>query len=172
MQLAMSTYFSLIAAGKSVVTFVGTSNPLLQEQGIVQQPIANSDDSEIIYGDDVPQELTESYGTGVHEMPGFAEGGRTLRDRNQEFNEASPVLTGGDIDANYEQANAVGDESVGGTAPTPDMDIVDELGRAVGLEMDDRAFLRTNDILEERDDRRWELDPSSAEDYSDRRDEE
>lgn len=130
------------------------------------------DDDEVIYGDDVPQELTESYGTGVHEMPGFSEGGRTMRDRAQEFHEASPVLTGGDIDANYEQANAVGDESVGGTAPTPDMDIVDELGKAVGLEMDDQAFLRTNEILAERDDRRWELDPSSAEDYGDRRDEE
>ncbi|HEY9882578.1 MAG TPA: DUF6335 family protein, partial [Thermosynechococcaceae cyanobacterium] len=87
-------------------------------------------------------------------------------------NEASPTLTGGDIDANYEQANAVGDESVGGTANTPDMDVVDELGAAVGLEMDDRAFLRTTEILEQRDARRWELEPTSSEDYVDRRDEE
>ncbi|MCU0524491.1 MAG: DUF6335 family protein [Elainella sp. Prado103] len=57
----------------------------------------------------------------------------------------------------------LGDESVGGTAPTPDMDIVDQLGRAVGLEMDDRAFLRTNEILTQRDRQRWELDPDSAE---------
>jgi len=35
----------------------------------------------------------------------------------------------------------------------------------VGLEMDDNAFLRTNEILEERDDRRWDLDPESSEDY-------
>jgi len=40
--------------------------------------------------------------------------------------------------------------------PSPsDQDIVDEIGAAVGLEMDDNAFLRTNEILEERDDRRW-----------------
>jgi hypothetical protein len=119
---------------------------------------------------DLPQAVTESYGTGVHDQPGFAVGGRTLRDRMSDYNQASPVLTGGDVDANYEQANAVGDESVGGTAPTPDMDVVDELGAAVGLEMDDRAFLRTNEVLEQRDDRRWELDPLSSEDYGDRRD--
>lgn len=116
---------------------------------------------------DLPQELTESYGTGVHDQPNFAVGGRV-----KDFNEASPTLTGGDIDANYEQANADGDESVGGTVSTPDMDIVDELGAAVGLEMDDRSFLRTNDVLEERDARRWELEPSSSEDYTERRDEE
>ena len=52
------------------------------------------------------------------------------------------------------------------------MDVVEELGAAVGLEMDDRAFLRTTEILEQRDARRWELEPSSSEDYVDRRDEE
>jgi hypothetical protein len=35
--------------------------------------------------------------------------------------------------------------------------------------MDDFAFLRTNEILEERDDSRWELDLKSSEDYQDRR---
>lgn len=121
---------------------------------------------------DLPQEITESYGTGVHDQPGYAAGGRTMRDRMSDFNEASPTLTGGDVDANYEQANADGDESVGGTVSTPDMDVVDELGAAVGLEMNDRSFLRTNDMLEERDSRRWELEPTSSEDYTERRDEE
>ncbi len=59
----------------------------------------------------------------------------------------------------------VGDQAIGGTAPTPDQDLVDEMGAAVGIEMDDRAFLRTTEILESRDDRRWELDPDSSEDY-------
>ncbi len=36
--------------------------------------------------------------------------------------------------------------------------------------MDDGTFLRTNEILEQRDDRRWELDPTSSEDYQERRD--
>jgi len=117
---------------------------------------------------DVPQAYTESYGTGVQPLPGYNEGGRTIHDRQRNYNEADAVLTGGDIDANYEQANAVGDESVGGTAPTPDMDIVDDLGRAVGLEMDDKTFLMTNDLLENRDERRWELEPKSSEDYEER----
>lgn len=113
---------------------------------------------------DLLEEPVPSYGTGVHDQPRMSVGG-TLYDDLRDMNQADPHLTGGDIDANWEQANAVGDESVGGTAPTPDMDIVDELGAAVGLEMDDRAFLRTNEILEGRDNRRWELDPESAEDY-------
>ena len=98
-----------------------------------------------------PQEFTESYGTGVHEAssPDIADA----------------TLTGGDIEANVSEADAVGDEAVGGTAPTPDQDIVDEIGAAVGLEMSDRAFLRTTEMLEDRDDRRWELDPMSSEDY-------
>jgi hypothetical protein len=48
-------------------------------------------------------------------------------------------------------------------------DIVDEIGAAVGIEMDDAAFLRTSEMLEQRDDSRWELDPKSSEDYGNRR---
>jgi Family of unknown function (DUF6335) len=120
----------------------------------------------------LPQFITESYGTGVKEVPGYLEGGRTQQAYDRELNEASAALTGGDVDADYEQANAVGDESVGGTVVTPDMDIVDELGEAVGLEMDDSNFLHTSEILEHRDDLRWELEPKSSEDYRERRDEE
>jgi hypothetical protein len=47
--------------------------------------------------------------------------------------------------------------------------VTENLEKAVGLEMDDRSFLRTNDMLEQRDDQRWELDPSSSEDYQQRR---
>lgn len=134
----------------------------------VEDEVDDPNQAETVY-ENVPQEYTESYGTGVQEIPGYVEGGRTMQQRDRELNAADPSLTGGDIDANYEQAYAVGDEAVGGTVATPDQDIVDELGAAVGLEMDDRSFLRTNDILTERDDRRWELDPQSSEDYPDRR---
>jgi len=127
----------------------------------------NADDAPII--DDRPQGFTESYGTGLQGHPSDRAGSYSRRSDHHLYNQPDPLLTGGDIDANYEQAAAVGDEAVGGTVSTPDQDVVDELGAAVGLEMDDRAFLRTNDILEQRDDRRWELDPQSAEDYGDRR---
>lgn len=69
------------------------------------------------------------------------------------------------IDLSEVPTDMVGDQALGGTAPTPDQDLVDELGAAAGIEMDDRAFLRTTEILEGRDDRRWELEPESSEDY-------
>lgn len=118
----------------------------------------------------LPQELTQSYGTGLQGQPSDRAGRYSRRSDNQFYNNPDATLTGGDIDADYEQASVVGDEAVGGTVATPDQDVVDELGAAVGLELDDRTFLRTEDILEERDDRRWELDPKSSEDYGDRRD--
>jgi hypothetical protein len=117
----------------------------------------------------LPQALTESYGTGLQGKPSDRAGTYSRRSDSELANDADPILTGGDIDANYEQASVVGDEAVGGTAVTPDQDIVDELGAAVGVEIDDYTDVRINDLLEERDDRRWELDPKSSEDYEERR---
>ncbi len=142
---------------------VRTSN-MAEQKDLAQQ---NADKE--IQSRDLPQEITESYGTGVKDLPGYNIGGRTMRDERREYTETSPELTGGDVDAYWEDADAVGDEAVGGTVATPDQSVTEDLEAAVGLEMDDRAFLRTNDILEERDDRRWELDPKSSEDYQDRR---
>ena len=102
-----------------------------------------------------------------------------ITDRNQgigkmlendaENMEISGDVSGGDIDVNQYQAEVEGDEAVGGTTPTPDQNVTEYIEKAVGLEMDDRAFLRTNDILEQRDDQRYELDPTSSEDYQERR---
>lgn len=77
------------------------------------------------------------------------------------------VLAGGDIDAAWDQA-AVGEETVGGTTPTPDQDIVDEIGRAVGVDYEDAEPLHTTEKLERRDEQRWELHPASSEDFSER----
>ncbi|WP_066375350.1 MULTISPECIES: DUF6335 family protein [unclassified Anabaena] len=129
----------------------------------------NQDNQEEIKYDDLPQEVTESYGTGVKDLPGYNIGGRSLQVKRHEYTDTSPELTGGDIDAYWQDADAVGDEAVGGTAPTPDQNVTEDIEKAVGLEMNDKAFLRTNDILEQRDDRRWELDPKSSEDYEERR---
>lgn len=118
---------------------------------------------------DLPQKITESYGTGIREEVGLNIDGRPMRDRGDEYT-ANLELTGGDVDAAFSQAAAmVGDDAVGGTTANPDQNIVDELGTAVGLEMEDGEDLRTTDILNERDDRRWELDPTSSEDYQERR---
>jgi Family of unknown function (DUF6335) len=120
--------------------------------------------------EDLPQEITESLGTGVQEAPGYNIGGRTMWEPRGEDTETSPELGSDDADTYWEDADAVGEEAVGGSVSIPEHDLVDENGAAVGLEMDERAFLRTNEILEERDDRRYELDPTSSEDYQERRD--
>ncbi|MDZ8236423.1 MAG: DUF6335 family protein [Nostoc sp. ChiQUE01a] len=130
--------------------------------------MAKKNPNDEIKTDDLPQEITESYGTGVKDLPGYNIGGRSLRDERREYTETSPQLTGGDVDAYWQDADAVGDEAVGGTVATPDQNVTEDLEAAVGLEMDDFALLRTNDILEERDDARWELDPMSSEDYQQR----
>ena len=77
------------------------------------------------------------------------------------------VLTGGDIDAAWDQAE-IGEETVGGTTPTPDQDIVDEIGKAVGIEYEDAEPLHTTEKVERRDEQRWELHPASSEDFSER----
>jgi Family of unknown function (DUF6335) len=77
------------------------------------------------------------------------------------------VLTGGDIDAAWDQA-AVGEETVGGSTPTPDQDIVDEIGRAVGVDYEDSEPLDPESKLERRDENRWELHPASSEDFAER----
>ncbi|MEH1825821.1 MAG: DUF6335 family protein [Nostoc sp.] len=118
---------------------------------------------------DLPQEITESYGTGVKDLPGYNIGGSSIRAERDEYTETSPELTGGDVDAYWQDADAVGDEAVGGSTATPDQNVTEELETAVGLEMDDSEFLHTNDILEQRDGDRWELDPKSSEDYQNRR---
>ncbi len=95
-------------------------------------------------------------------------GRRELRERFDEHTETSPTLTGGDVDADWESAYSVGDEAPGGDNPTPDQDIVDDIGRAVGVEYQDNEELKGADKVAKRDKHRWELDPASAEDYDDR----
>jgi len=80
----------------------------------------------------------------------------------------SPELAGGDVDADLESAYFTGEEAAGGDNPTPDQDVVDEIGRSLGVEYQDNEELGTTEKVSERDRHRWELDPASAEDYKDR----
>ncbi|QLE48869.1 hypothetical protein FD724_12590 [Nostoc sp. C057] len=130
--------------------------------------MAKKNHNDEIQTNDLPQEITESYGTGVKELPGYNIGGRSIKAERDEYTETSPELTGGDVDAYWQDADAVGDEAVGGSTATPDKNVTEELEAAVGLEMADSEFLHTNDILEDRDGDRWELDPKSSEDYQER----
>ena len=90
-----------------------------------------------------------------------------MRQARREHTETSPAMTGGDVDADWEDAYAVGDEAPGGDNPTPDQDRVDDIGRALGIEYADNEELKGADKVADRDKHRWELDPASAEDYPD-----
>ena len=77
--------------------------------------------------------------------------------------ETGPRLSGGDVDADWMGAYASGEESVGGSVATPDQDVVDELGRALGVEQESDAPVRTSDeILRARDRLRWHLERNAA----------
>lgn len=90
-----------------------------------------------------------------------------LIEKLREHHSTSPALSGGDIDAAWEDA-AVGEETVGGENPTPDQDIVEELGIAVGIIYEDGEPLHTTEKLEARDEHRWELNPASSEGFDKR----
>lgn len=95
--------------------------------------------------------------------------GRThLRKVQDSLTQTDAGMTGGDVDADAQSAYSVGDEAPGGDNPTPDQDVVDEIGAAVGLEYQDAEELGGERKLEERDRRRWELDPASSDDYVER----
>jgi hypothetical protein len=95
-------------------------------------------------------------------------GRRELLEKYAEHTETSPAMTGGDVDADWESAYSVGDEAPGGDNPTPDQDIVDDIGRAVGVQYNDNEELKGEKKLLERDKHRWELDPASSDDWEDR----
>ena len=74
-------------------------------------------------------------------------GRRELKERFDEHTETGPALTGGDVDADWESAYSVGDEAPGGDNPTPDQDIVDDIGRAVGVEYQDNEELKGDEKI-------------------------
>ena len=94
-------------------------------------------------------------------------GADLLKRELREHHSRTPELSGGDIDADWAGAD-VGDETVGGSSPTPDQDVVEEIGEALGVTYEDNEPLHAAEKVEERDRKRWELDPASSEDYNDR----
>jgi len=95
-------------------------------------------------------------------------GRREMKERFEEHTETSPAMTAGDVDADWESAYSVGDEAPGGDNPTPDQDIVDDIGHAIGVEYQDNEELKGEAKISKRDRNRWELDPASSDDWDDR----
>ena len=93
----------------------------------------------------------------------LAVGGRdVLREELDEHHSLSPEITGGDLDASWQTANQAGEETVGGSSPTPDQDTVEDLGQAAGLSYRDGEPLDYDAKVLDRDRKRWELDPAST----------
>ena len=80
-----------------------------------------------------------------------------------EHHETGPAASGGDIDADWQRAQSSGEEAVGGSVSTPDQDVVDEIGHALGVEQPPQAPVRsTEEILQDRDRRYWDLERRAA----------
>jgi hypothetical protein len=94
--------------------------------------------------------------------------GRAEAAQNVREHHGMDDVTGGDPDVDIEDAYFAGEEAPGGDNPTPDQDIVEDIGKALGVTYNDNEELEGADKLEKRDKHRWELDPASSDDYKDR----
>jgi hypothetical protein len=80
--------------------------------------------------------------------------------RRQEIPREDEAMRVGDPDDDALANEYVGEETPGGSTPTPDQNGVDEIGRAYGLQEEDTGALRSGaEVLERRDRHRIELQP-------------
>jgi hypothetical protein len=117
-----------------------------------------------------PDDLNEN-GIDDEIEPPFVDvtaGSKQLADRLQNNQGTDPTLSGGDIDARWDDAESGGDETVGGSTATPGRNDLDAIGEAVGVTYADGEELKIGEKEERRDKHRWELDPASSEDFVDR----
>jgi hypothetical protein len=146
-------------------------NFLMEEEDSLDKFVLDANTDEVIeqindFTDD--EDIIEEFA----ERQGLASGGRQkLEEKLNEHNGMDPSLSGGDVDAAWEDSVVAGEESVGGTAPTPDQDVVDEIGDAAGLNYRDDEPLDSDKKILDRDRHRWELNPESADDSEDNEDE-
>ena len=84
-----------------------------------------------------------------------------LAQRIREDTSASPRDAGGDLDADWQDINNTGQETIGGDTPTPDMSLVEENAESVGVSFQDNEELRFLEKIEKRDKERFELDERS-----------
>lgn len=139
-------------------------NYILNEETSMDTYVADADADAVAeqsahYTDD--EDIKEDF----EERQDLAISGRDeLLEELDEHHSLSPEISGGDLDASWQTANVAGEETVGGSAPTPDQDIVDELGAAAGLRYEDDEPLNSDAKILDRDRNRWELNPASADD--------
>ena len=98
-----------------------------------------------------------------------ARSGRAGMEHSRRDHRGMSDVTGGDPDVDVEDAYFAGEEAPGGDNPTPDQDIVEDIGKALGVTYNDNEELEASDKVVKRDKHRWELDPASSEDYRERK---
>ena len=81
-----------------------------------------------------------------------------LREELREHNAASPADSGGDIDAEWQEVETTGSETVFGHNPTPDQSNAEANANAMGIDFQDNEPLDFVDKLEKRDRDRFELE--------------
>ncbi len=106
-------------------------------------------------GDQEVQDLMNEEIARAPQAPG------ELLERLHEHHSSSPADSGGDIDADWEEVNSSGAESVFGHNPTPDQSDVEENAHAMGIDYQDNEPLDILEKIEKRDRDRYELDESS-----------
>ena len=84
-----------------------------------------------------------------------------LEERLKENHSSSPADSGGDIDAEWEDVDDSGAESVFGHNPTPDQSDVEDNAHAMGIDFEDNEPLDFVRKLERRDRDRFELNEDS-----------
>ena len=95
-------------------------------------------------------------------------GAAKLADRLRNDSLADPTITAGDLDAQWEGAQFSGDESAVSSMSSPENNVVDDIGTAMGVTYADDEELKFGEKERSRDKKRWELDPASSDDYQDR----
>ena len=95
-------------------------------------------------------------------------GAQKLANRLQNDSLADPTVTAGDLDAQWEGAQFSGDESAVSSMSVPGASAVDDVGAAMGVTYQDNEELKFGEKERSRDEKRWELDPASSDDYQDR----
>ncbi len=147
-------------------------NYLLKEEDSLDKLALDADadainDSITTYTDD--EDIKDEF----EDRQGLAAGGRQkLEEKLNEYHSLDPSLSAGDVDAAWEDSIVAGEESVGGSAPTPDQDNVDEIGEAAGVTYQDDEPLNSDKKILGRDRGRWELNPASTDDQDEDTDEE
>jgi hypothetical protein len=115
------------------------------------------------YYENQPPSETEAYPDLSNTVPTSHQ----LMGKLDQMGQGDSGLSGGDPDVSPQGIDA-GTETPGGSEPTPDQDLVDEIGKAVGITYQDNEPLNFGEKAAAPDEARWELNPASSEDFQQR----